>query len=236
MARTVGPFVHKIFRIGYRLKAAFSQYHNPVPVLGYPGIAKNDQQGSAALKKIEQICRTLPAAVQTASDIGGNSGIYSRTFAERGIFTHYFEPDPDLFSIGFLEAFNDVQGYMSISRLAIDRESIHLLPEVDCTLFLSVMHYWVEQHGWKKALELLDVIWSKTQIALYFEMPNPVQNSKMSQILAEMGQTDSECENFIASFLGKLPGGNVELLDYLYTDFRGNERRHLFLVNRLNAY
>lgn len=232
-AAVLGRFAHWCFMQGFRAKAVFSRYHNPIPVLRYQGISMNKNQGPAALKKIEHILRTLPTTVKTAVDIGGNCGIFSRALAEQNVFTYYFEPDLDLFSIGFLEACA-APGSMSISRLAVNAETIHLLPAVDATLFLSVMHYWVEKYGWRKSYDLLHVIWSHTAAALYFEMPNPVQNSKMAETLAEMGKTDAECEAFIAGFLGRLPGAEVQLLDYLYTDFRPNERRHLFLARRRN--
>ena len=177
---------------------------------------------------------TVPDSVKTATDIGRNTGIFSRELADHGVFTFYFEPDPDLYSLGFLEAHDAPQGFISASRLPVDADTIHLLPTVDCTLFLSVMHYWVERHGWERSLEMLGTVWSKSTHVLYFEIPNPVQNSKLSKVLGDMGQTDTQCEQFIADFLGKLPGAKPELLDYLHTDFRPDERRHLFLVTRKN--
>lgn len=231
-ATLAGRFAHQAFRRAYRLKAGLDRYHNPIPILGYAGVPQNAAQGSAATQKIDLILATLPPSVRTASDIGGNTGAFSAALARRGVFTYYFEPDGDLFSIGFLEAHAAPAGFIAVSRLAVDADTIELLPTVDCTLFLSVMHYWVERHGWEKALQLLGVIWERTRQVLYFEIPNPVQNTKMARVLAAMGRTDFECETFIRNFLGALPGARVELLDYLFTDFRPDERRHLFAVTR----
>jgi hypothetical protein len=79
---------------------------------------------------------------------------------------------------------------------------------------------------------MLRTIWDRTGKVLYFETPNPCENTKMAPHLRQMGSTVAECEQFVRAMFGRMNGAHIELLAYLPTDFRGDERRHLFKIAR----
>jgi SAM-dependent methyltransferase len=175
--------------------------------------------------------------VQTISDIGCNNGYFSSGIARQGKIVYCFEPNKNLLQRAFFEAIDILstragRGGMVVSPLAVDASTVERLPQVDATLLLSVLHYWVEVGGWSLAEQILNRIWTHTNRILFFELPNPVSNTKLRQVLSAMGETEEECGDFLVEFLGRLPGANVEMIDYLSTDFRPNERRHLLAVRR----
>lgn len=198
---------------------------------GYKGSRRGGGQAAAELK-LAKIVETLPSTVKTAVDVGANTGFFSIALAKRGIFTHAFEPNHDLYSAMFSVVHQCSLNTISLSMLKVTKETRKLLPSADCVLILSVMHYWVEEYGWDGAIDVLSDLWKRTNQVLYFEIPNPVSNTKMENILTKMGSTPEECQLFIFDMLNRLPKSSVTFLDYIQTDFRPGEWRHLFRVER----
>ena len=54
----------------------------------------------------------------------------------------------------------------------------------------------------------------------------------MSKILSHLGSSEDECEENIKKMLQNLKNSEVKLLGYLPTDFRPEEKRHLFLIKK----
>jgi hypothetical protein len=216
----------------YRAFARLSDQSQPIGAFDYPGTARVKGPQSSA-QRWDLIDDQLDG-VQTALDIGCNAGYFSFKLAVRGVFVHAFEPLQELAEVVWVAGRHAAGGErIALSRLMVDKDTIHLLPRVDCVLLMSVMHYWVEAYGWPAAWQMLAEIWSRAERVMFFEIPNPVQNSKMSKPLSMMGSTDAECEQFLSNELGRLTGAEVTLLGYIRSDFRGqDEKRHLFKVTR----
>ena len=223
-----------MYKYSLAIQSKLDRYANPSIALSYRGDVKDSVQGSAAFVKAELIEKNLPRDVITISDIGGNNGFFSSYFARKNKVIYCFEPDVGHLQRAFFEAVDIPRGngFMSVSPMGIDENTVKNLPQVDATLLLSVLHYWVEAVGWEGAELLLREIWSKTNKVLFFELPNPVSNSKLKFILSAMGGTEKECELYLVNLLSRLPGATVEVLGYLSTDFRPNEKRHIFAVRR----
>lgn len=227
-------------KIGYALYrrtivhlAELSQYHLPMLELGiYAGNPVTAGKGNTSRIKWELISNTLPANVSSALDVGCYNGFFSLRLARRGIFTIAIDPDEDLLRLAQLSALEAKVERVAFSTMKVDPNNIHLLPEVDVTLVLSVMHRWVGLYGHAAAFEMLRTLWANTRASMYFEIPNPCQNSIQASVLAYMGKSESECEQFIQDMLESLGSCEVTLLGYLPTDFRPNESRHFFSIRR----
>jgi SAM-dependent methyltransferase len=167
-----------------------------------------------------------------ALDVGCNNGFFSAKLAARGVFTIGLDPDEDLVRLAQVYALETKTDKLAYSLMQVDPDNVCLLPRVDVVLLLSVMHYWVETYGLETAKRMLSVLWDKTRVCMYFEIPNPCENNKMASMLSFMGSTEAECKHFLENMLVGLGSSAVIFLGYLPTDFRGNERRHIFLVRR----
>lgn len=194
-------------------------------------IYKTDREATTPIK-LKYVLDNMPKEARTALDIGCYNGYYSLALAKRDIFTIGCEPQARLLKIAQLSGYEKMDLPVAFSGIGINLENVNRLPLVDVSLVLSVMHNWVVSHGWDGAIQILDAIWSKTKYCMFFEMPNPVQNNTRANTLKEMGVTDDECKVFIDKMLDSLDCSEVTFLDYMYTDFRGDEKRHLFKVVR----
>lgn len=228
---------------GYRLYGAMTthaakvgRYHLPLPQLGVlEGHPTSGGRGQTAFRKWQLINETLPEGATSALDIGCYNGFFALNLAARGMFTVALDPNRDLLNLGQLAATAARIDKVAFCPMTIDPDSVRGLPQVDVTLVLSVMHYWIQAYGWDVATDMLSVVWGKTRRCLYFEIPNPCENKKLVSELARMGKTESECREFIRKTLVSLESCKVTYLDYLVTDFRGdNEKRHIFMAERVD--
>jgi SAM-dependent methyltransferase len=230
-----------IRRCGYRLYRALmvhaakrSQLHVPLSELGIrSGHPTTGGQGQTAYRKCRLIEETLPDEAMSALDIGCYNGFIALRLATKGVFTVGLDADRDLVALGQLAAIAGKVDRVAFCCMTVDPENVQGLPEVDVTLLMSVIHHWIAAYGWSAATGMLSTVWTKTRRCLYFEMPNPCENSKLAALLSRMGRTEPECREFIRRFLASLESSEVRYLDYLVSDFRGGEeRRHLFMATR----
>jgi SAM-dependent methyltransferase len=211
-------------------------YTVPLPELGLRfGNPMTAGGGQTSYAKWALIRRALPEGLASALDIGCNNGFFSLRLAREGLFTLGLDPDEDLLRLASLAALEAKVDRAAFCAMALDPANVRLLPDADVVLVLSVMHRWVSAYGREEAEAMLRRLWGKTRACLFFESPNPVQNSKQAAVLSYMGSTEAECEHFLIGLLESLGGCDVSRLGYLPTDFRANERRHLLLARRRGA-
>lgn len=239
LSQALGNFFRKILYRFYRTSiialTRLSPYNVPLPELGLTrGNPVTAGKGLGSSKKWQIINSLIPHGVKTALDIGCNNGFFTLRLAQRGIFTIGVDPDMDLIRLAQLAAFETNQGLAAFSLLAVDQKNISLLPDVDVTLVLSVAHRWVRNYGRSHADTILATLWEKTRKIMFFETPDPCQNTKEAPFLSYMGKTESECENFVLQWLGSLENAKVSFLGALPTDFRPEEKRRLFAVKRVS--
>lgn len=239
LAQSLGSFLRKILYRFYRVSIInlerLSCYNIPLPELGLVrGNPVTAGKGSGSLKKWQIMNSLIPHGVKTALDIGCNNGFFTLRLAKRGIFAIGVDPDMDLIRLAQLATFETNQGLAAFSILAVDQKNTSLLPDVDVTLVLSVAHRWVRNYGRSDADAIVEALWRKTRQIMFFETPDPCQNTKETPFLSYMGKTESECENFVLRWLGSLENAKVSFLGALPTDFRPGETRRLFAVKRIN--
>jgi hypothetical protein len=206
----------------------------PLPQLGGNFYNENTSgKGKTTIQKWELISPLIGDDCKTAADIGCFHGYFSLQLAAKNIFTIGYEPLEDLVRMANEASFVSKTRNVSFTTQAISPENIDSLFSVDVIILMSVMQRWNELYGRDVAENMLKKIWAKTKKILIFEYPNPVSSSKMSNTLKFLGSTENECEKNISLMLSQLPESQVQLLGYLPTDFRPDEKRHLFAIKKL---
>jgi hypothetical protein len=241
----LGALVHRFLQTvegacfeGYvrsvRLQARLSGLPLPVRELGIArGSALTHGKGEGTVSRWAAIERQLPEPPGFALDIGSHSGFFSLRLAERGFIVLGFEPSRRLFRIAGAAADRVEHSSVAFTPIPIDPGNVQILPDADVVLVLSVFHDWCKAFGLERSAAMLDGVWTKTRKALFFEMPNTVENTSIRDVLPSMGESPDAAARYIADLLSVLAGGVVTLLGHFPTDFRGQgERRHLFVVRR----
>ena len=205
----------------------------PIPELGISaGRSMAAGKGQTSPRRWQLIHQTLPRGASLALDIGCHNGFFPLRLAAAGLFAIGVDPDEDLLRLAQLAALETKIDRVAFCQMFVTPDNISILPEVDVTLVMSVMHRWVRAYGREAAERMLQILWHKTRGCLYFEIPNPCQNSKEAALLSYMGDSEERCEQFMTELLSGLGAREVQLLGYFPTDFRPNERRHLFVAKR----
>ena len=232
--KIVRLFAYSIYRKLIKHAAKAENLQIPLPQLGVNFYNENTSgKGQTTIKKWELISPFIGDNCKTAADIVCFHGYFSLQLAAKNIFTIGYEPLEDLVRMANEASYVSKISNVSFTTQAISPENIDRLFSVDVVILMSVMQRWNELYGRDVAENMLKKIWEKTKKILIFEYPNPVSSSKMSIILNFLGKTENECEKNISLMLSQLPGSKVELLGYLPTDFRPDEKRHLFAVKKI---
>lgn len=226
--------IENLFLINLKLKYAVSAFHVPLPMIGInKGCSTTSGKGQSSINKLEIISSYLPVNTKTILDIGSNNGFFSISLALKGYYVIGYEIDIKLHKIAVFVSRKVNAKNVAFFPLGIDPDNVNFIPEVDVSLVLSVFHWWVRLYGYDKAMIILRIIWKKTRKAMFFELPNTVENKKVAKWMPDMGDNSREAEHFIKRMLESLEYSKVELLAFLPTDFRPNERRHLFIVRKI---
>ncbi len=218
-----------------KIRATWNGLHVPLPQIGLErGNTHTAGKGNTSLNKMQLILTHLPLESTTAVDIGCHNGFFSLTLARlRSLHVYGYDPDPSLIRIASLVAYHLKIRTVAFCNWGIDLQNLSTLPQVDIMLVLSVFHNWVQSMSFQEACTLLQRVWTKTKQVMFFELPNTLENKKISEFMPAMGATIQECERYIEQLLKQLPNSRVSLIAFLPTDFRPNESRHLFKVERI---
>lgn len=228
--------IESLFFINLKLKNAGDAFHVPLPMIGInSGITTSTGKGQTSKKKLEIISSHMPIKGKTILDVGSNNGFFSIMLALKGYYVIGYEPDTVLLKVAELTAHKVNAKNVAFFNLGIEPKNVNFIPEVDVSLVLSVFHWWVQIFDYETAVEILKIIWQKTKKTMFFELPNTVENKKIANWMPDMGKDVLEAELFIRKMLETLEFSKVELLALLPTDFRPNERRHLFIVRKIEG-
>jgi hypothetical protein len=232
LASLLGKMVFPILDSIRILHARVKGLPLPLPELGIQngGVDFSAGRGVSSYEKWKLIQSALPAGCVTAVDIGANNGFFSMRLANEGVFTIAFEPDIELLQLGVVAACKNQKYPLAFSAMPVTLENAFRLPKVDVTLVLSVAQRWVHLYGQEGMKKIMEQVWEKTGKAMFFELPNPVQSTKEANWLSFLGESEEEMQPAITNLLAQIGASNVILLGYLPTDFRPNEKRHLFVA------
>jgi SAM-dependent methyltransferase len=211
--------------------------YQPLPWLGVQEARRSRGTKDRAAAILTQI-KNSPVAPQTAMDIGCNVGYFALTLVEHGLFVYAIDSSES--NLAVARAANRKirgNGWFAPLELMCTPDNTRHLPSVDIMLVLSVWHHWVRYFGVDAATSMLQQIWRKTRVALFFdtgedEMPAhyalPFEGADPTQWLERyLVQLCSDGEVFhLGRFAAFAPGGREKV---------GEIARSLFMVRRVRA-
>ena len=217
----IGNFLSKSSELinykGHQLiEMQYSDYQ-PLPWINKKSFKRQD----STIARWESISNEINLTGGSAMDIGCNLGYFALSLAELGFFSIGIDTQPGfkifsehavkkagLYNATFstMEISPDNIGssieskYFSLTSLPVDS-----LPTVDIIIFLSVWHHWIKAYGFDKASEMLQILWNKTNYALFFETG---EDSEINSLGIQL-----EPAKWVENQLIKLcPGGNIKVL------------------------
>jgi SAM-dependent methyltransferase len=141
-------------------------YYQPLPWLGL----KKAKRGVGTEARWAAIESTLNAApIDSALDIGCNTGFFCFSLAAKGIPTLGVDRDDRFLRIAQHAARQLRAQSVGFCKMDLTPDTIRLLPNVDLVLLLSVWHHWVRGYGLDVASEMLSEVWNKSQKVMFFE-------------------------------------------------------------------
>lgn len=175
--------------------------------------------------------------ITSGMDIGCNMGFFCFSLAEKEIAMLGIDLDPRYIRIASYAAKRIAMPRVAFSLMAVELQTMPLLPRTDLVLLLSVWHHWVKIYGLETASQMLAALWEKCEKVLFFEtgeleMTTDFCLSVMGESPREWLQTylEQTCPNSMVEHLGQFkafaPNGNEE---------RNVAYRNLFKVTRLQA-
>lgn len=204
--------------------------HNPLPELGIENVLLND----GSWPRWAVIKRSMNGNIGSALDVGCSNGFLSLRLAGAGFVVLGIDQDATSIRTANLAVQTSGLDGVSFMRLKLNPESVDRLPQADYVLFLSAFQQWVVSFSFPVAMDMLESLWKRTRLALFFETAESYScKAEYAGYLPFMGQTPESCRRYVANMLGGLEAAQVSCLGYFPTDYRAEESRHLFLVQRI---
>jgi hypothetical protein len=153
-------------RVRFGIDTFPSLNYQPLPWLGRP----TAQRAEGFNSRWAEMSRIIDAeGPRTAVDIGCNVGAFSIALALRGIDVVGVENDPMYYRTAIYAGRKLQLDNFAVLTAELKPGRSHVLPNVDCAVFLSVWHHLVRWHGIDAASTMTSEIWSKTASIMFFE-------------------------------------------------------------------
>ncbi|KRE33788.1 hypothetical protein ASG82_22280 [Mycobacterium sp. Soil538] len=152
-------------------------------------------------------------------DIGCQVGYFDFALASRGIPTLGVDLEERALRIARYAARKTGVKDVGFLNLQVSPSTVQLLPEVDLILVMSIWHHWVKAYGLDGATSILEKLWRKCRVTLFFEtgeneMPSDYRLPSMDPTPEEWLGTYLElvCAGATVTHLGRFkafaPGGD----------------------------
>ena len=214
-------------RVRFTLDTAPQMDYQPLPWIG-KHTARRDDGVHARWATIEAILDDVKPV--TAVDIGAQVGFFTFAMASRGITTVAVEREPHFYRTLLFARQRMNLTNVGLLAMAVEPDTVDLLPHADVTMYMSVWHHNVRTNGVEVARDMLTRIWDGTRSALFFETGENEMPAYYG--LPDMGP---DPKAWITDLLTEqCPGGTIEHLG-LHAAFAPDETRcmrNLFVVRR----
>ena len=163
-------------------------------------------------------------------DLGCNEGYFSLKLGARGLWVTGIDGDPKALAVAqYLRRRYSIEK-TAFYRILTDREDIEQLPTFDVVIFLSTFQKWCGQYGFDESLQMLEILWSKANHLMFFEMSDSLESEdKFKSTIPDMGATKNECKEYIMQMLETSTSGIVEWIGDYHMEYR-SEVRSLFAI------
>ena len=199
--------------------------YQPLPWVGI-NKAKRGEGTKARLEAIETSLTGLD--IRSGMDIGCNSGYFCFGLAQKGIPMLGIDMDAQNIRIAHYAYEKIGKQTIALCRMAINTETLCLLPTVDLVLVLSIWHHWIRSYGLDVASQILSTLWEKSGKVLYFETGE-------DEITADFGMPDmgESPRSWLENYLGTICVGSeiIHLGQFKGFAPAGNENRNVVYRN-----
>jgi hypothetical protein len=153
-------------RLRFRIDTFPFGLYQPVPSL--PGSHATRARGSES--RWEAIRPLVEAnGVASAVDLGACEGYFSLMLGNADIPTIALEGFPANYRTTLYAVRRSGLANVGVLALALTPENIDMMPPADCVLCLSIWHHFVRGFGLEAATAMLQAIWRKTGVVLFFD-------------------------------------------------------------------
>lgn len=166
-------------------------------------------------------------------DVGCNNGYFVFDLAKEGNFCIGIDAFPVFLDVGKFIIDRQKIKSVGLVDMFVSPHNVDAFPDVDILIFLSVFQKLAKQYGFHDTSSILIKLWQKTKLMMFFEMPDSLETVEIfKEDLPVMGNTKTECNKFIESFLKKLLGPKeIKILGEFEMEYR-QEKRTLFLLKK----
>jgi hypothetical protein len=138
------------------------------PVSSLPGAQATRARGSET--RWEAMRPVLEATgVGSAVDVGACEGYFSLLLADAGVSTIALEGKPANYRTTLYAVRRSGLENIGVLALTLTPENVDLMPSADCVVCLSIWHHFVRVYGLEAATRMLQAIWAKTGIVMFFD-------------------------------------------------------------------
>lgn len=198
------------------------------PVAALPGRAKRGDGSVSRWAAMSPIIGEL--GVRTAVDLGAGEGYFSIELGSSGVTSVAVEAAPGNQRTVLLAVRRSGLDNVGVLALVLRDDTVEMIPPADCSVFLSLWHHLVRDHGLESAGYVTSRIWERTGKVMFFdtgenEMPSSFGLPAMTP----------DARSWLESYLSATcPGGEVQHLGR-HAAFDADGRpceRNLFAVTR----
>jgi hypothetical protein len=108
--------------------------------------------------------------IESLVDVGANAGYFTIQFGRLGITSLAVEAEAGTCRTASLAIRRGgLSGVVGVLQLEIRPDTVHLLPEADAVLCLSLWHHLVAHQGLPAATEVLQALWDRSRKVLFFD-------------------------------------------------------------------
>jgi hypothetical protein len=198
------------------------------PVAALPGRAKRGDGSVSRWAAMWPIIDGL--GVRTAVDLGAGEGYFSIELGSAGVSSVAVEAAPGNQRTALLAVRRTGLDNVGVLALVLRDDTVELIPPADCSVFLSLWHHLVRDHGLESAGYVTSRIWERTGKVMFFD----TGENEMPASFGLPAMTP-DARSWLESYLSATcPGGEVRHLGR-HAAFDADGRpceRSLFAVTR----
>ena len=214
-----------LFRVLAELRVF--ELYQPLPWIGFRGGTRaedTEKRWGAIKQELEAF-----EMAGTAMDLGAQLGYFSFKLAERGWLSLAVEADPGTYQASVLA--RDAIGLDRITnqKMLIDSSSVHNLPRVDVTIFLSLWHHIVHAEGFASGKKVLTEVLNRTNDVCFFETGQSTESGNRElEWRKSLPSMEPSPEKWISELLIDCGAKDVKVLGKFGTPHLNGVKRTLF--------
>ena len=218
----IESLLYKIYKSKYRHGGGYQ----PLPDCGFT----TSKRGDATLERWKLLHADISQHGYTGSalDIGCNIGFFAWKLSSMGFLAIGLDHNPNNSFYSLTAQRYHRKSNICFITADLNPSSVHLLPDVDVTVFFSVWHHWIGMYGLDESQKMLQQLFKRTKSVLYFETGEDTELDKLNIPRDKsfdwvLNQLETNCPESTIELLGATDSGQ---------HLSGLNPRHLFAVRK----